>query len=168
MKHDRFHCLASKLSGLVRMCSRRGRSLNLPFPELVDELRALSDETVIDGGLVVVDERGHPQFEQLCARAFMMRRRVIRQAIAERPAASNCERPNASRTTSSPPRTMPSGSSCSSSTSSGNGRFRLRPWRDTMRTTPSSLMARQRKPSCFSSKNPAGPAERPLCGREKR
>ncbi len=76
-----------KIGGLVRMISRRGGSLSLPFPELVDELHALPDGTVIDGELVVVDERGHPQFEQLCARAFMLRPGTISQAIRERPAA---------------------------------------------------------------------------------
>jgi len=63
LKYDGFRCL-----GLVRMLSRNGGGLGHAFPELVDELHGLPDGTAIDGELVVLDERGHPQFEQLSAR----------------------------------------------------------------------------------------------------
>ncbi len=87
LKYDGFRCLASKVDGLVRMVSRQGRGMGHAFPELTDELHALPDGVVLDSELVVLDERGHPQFEDLCARAFMSRAITIRRAAVERPAA---------------------------------------------------------------------------------
>ena len=49
LKYDGFRCFASKIGGLVRMLSRNGHSLNLPFPELVDELHRLPDGVLISG-----------------------------------------------------------------------------------------------------------------------
>lgn len=71
----------------MRLVSRNGRSLNGPFPELVDELHALPGDFAIDSELVVLDGRGHPQFEHLSARALMLRPFVIQEAARTRPAA---------------------------------------------------------------------------------
>ncbi len=69
------------------MVSRQGRSLSLPFPELTDELHELPDGIVMDAELVALDDRGHPQFDQLCARAFKTRPRDAQRAAVETPAA---------------------------------------------------------------------------------
>lgn len=84
---DGFRCLAIKSGGLVRLLSRNGRNLNLPFPEIVEELHALPDGVALDGELVVLDARGHPQFEQLSARALMTKPFRIKSARIEQPAA---------------------------------------------------------------------------------
>lgn len=57
------------------------------FPELVQELRAIEHDLVIDGELVVCDERGCPQFERLGKRARMSKPESVRKGAAADPAA---------------------------------------------------------------------------------
>lgn len=49
----------------VRLESRNGRDMAASFPEVVEALRAIPCDLVIDGELVICDERGRPQFERL-------------------------------------------------------------------------------------------------------
>lgn len=134
------------------MVSRQGRSLNLPFPELVDELHELPDGIVLGGELVVLDAFGRSQFEAAgrSAIACRMTRRRIMKARAQ--SCSNCGCPRSSTTTSPPSITVSSDKARSSSTSSGNGRLRLRPRLEHIRTKPLNFEARQWKRSCFISK----------------
>lgn len=69
MKWDGFRCLAFCQGEVLRLCSRRGNSLTRQFPEL-SRLRSLvqGESFVIDGELVVLDDRGVPDFQRLAPR----------------------------------------------------------------------------------------------------
>src|SRR5688572_9504945 len=69
LKYDGFRCLATKHGTRVHLESRRGRDMAPSFPEVVEALRAIPHDFVIDGELVICDERGCPQFERLGKRA---------------------------------------------------------------------------------------------------
>src|SRR5215210_6871455 len=64
LKYDGFRCLVSKRQGLVRLESRSGRDFSACFPELVAEIMPIPHEFAADGELVVLDERGCPQWGQ--------------------------------------------------------------------------------------------------------
>ena len=60
LKYDGFRCLVSKNRKIVRLESRSGRDMSECFPELVDEIRPISQDFVADAELVVLDEQGRP------------------------------------------------------------------------------------------------------------
>lgn len=68
LKYDGFRCLVSKYRDIVRLESRSGRDMSECFPELVEEIRPIRQDFVIDAELVVLDERGRPVWERLKAR----------------------------------------------------------------------------------------------------
>jgi len=68
------------------MISRQGRDMSRAFPELIADLERLPPATVMDGELVMLDERGHPQFERLLGRSAVSRSDTVRKAARERPA----------------------------------------------------------------------------------
>jgi bifunctional non-homologous end joining protein LigD len=65
LKYDGFRCLTTKRGQRVKLESRRGRDMAASFPEVVEALRAIPHDLVIDGELVICDARGCPQFERL-------------------------------------------------------------------------------------------------------
>ena len=69
LKLDGFRCLASKRGNRARLESRTGRDMSACFPEIVECLRSLGPDLVIDGELVVLDGHRRPPFERLKARA---------------------------------------------------------------------------------------------------
>ena len=87
LKYDGFRCLISKRCDLVRLESRSGRDMSECFPELVDEIRPISQDFVADAELVVLDEQGRPVWERLKARHVIRKPEHIRQAAAADPAA---------------------------------------------------------------------------------
>lgn len=77
LKYDGFRILASVPRGEpVRMTTRSGNDIAHRFPEIVADLKELP-ECVLDGELVVCDERGIPQFARLSRRAHLQRPDVI-------------------------------------------------------------------------------------------
>ena len=48
LKYDGFRCLLSKYRKIVRLESRSGRDMSECFPELVDEIRPISQDFVAD------------------------------------------------------------------------------------------------------------------------
>jgi bifunctional non-homologous end joining protein LigD len=56
---------AVKSKGKVSVYSRRHNVLNQKFGYIVDALKKLPDETVVDGEIVAVDEEGHSNFNLL-------------------------------------------------------------------------------------------------------
>jgi ATP-dependent DNA ligase len=67
LKHDGFRAFARK-SGLdVDLLSRWGRSMAHAFPEVIDTLLAVPADVVLDAELVVADEQGRSDFEELAA-----------------------------------------------------------------------------------------------------
>lgn len=65
LKYDGFRCLASKIGGAVRLLSRNGNDMTARFPEVVESLRAIAADLVVDAELVVCDEMGRPQWDRL-------------------------------------------------------------------------------------------------------
>ncbi|MDB5927090.1 MAG: ligase [Betaproteobacteria bacterium] len=87
LKYDGFRVLASKRGKRVRLESRNGRDMTAAFPELVAAMRTIQRDLVIDGELVICDERGCPQFARLGQRARLRRPDRIDEAAAKNPAA---------------------------------------------------------------------------------
>jgi ATP-dependent DNA ligase len=90
LKYDGYRCLAVNAGGTVQMISKRGRDMSRAFPELVAELSKLPEDTAVDGELVLLDGRGHPQFEGLLGRSAVTRPEAIARASRERPATLVC------------------------------------------------------------------------------
>src|SRR5689334_833388 len=65
LKYDGFRCLICKHGDTVRLDSRNGLDKSARFPELVEEIRPIPHDFVADGELVVLDERGCPQWDRL-------------------------------------------------------------------------------------------------------
>jgi bifunctional non-homologous end joining protein LigD len=87
LKYDGFRCLISKRGEIVRLETRNGRDLSGCFPELVDEIRPIPHDFVVDSELVVLDEQGRPQWDRLKKRHVIKNPARIRRAAAEDPAA---------------------------------------------------------------------------------
>jgi bifunctional non-homologous end joining protein LigD len=81
LKYDGFRVLASKRGGKVELRSRRGNDLTAAYPEVVAALEAIPHPTfVLDGEVVVLDERGRSNFQGLQKRAMLTGARDIAEA----------------------------------------------------------------------------------------
>jgi bifunctional non-homologous end joining protein LigD len=87
LKHDGFRCLARNDGGSVRLFSRRGRDMASGFPEIVREMSQLPGTVALDGELVVLDEKGRPDFERLSRRAITTLPISVQRAASRDPAA---------------------------------------------------------------------------------
>jgi bifunctional non-homologous end joining protein LigD len=87
LKYDGFRCLVSKGRGIVRLQSRSGRDLGPCFPKLVDEIMPIPHDFAADSELVVLDERGCPQWNRLTKRHAQRSPTAIKRAAAADPAA---------------------------------------------------------------------------------
>jgi bifunctional non-homologous end joining protein LigD len=65
VKWDGYRAVAEVDHGAVTLRSRNLLSLNRKFPAVVDALRKLDVAAVLDGEIVVVDDRGRPDFQML-------------------------------------------------------------------------------------------------------
>jgi bifunctional non-homologous end joining protein LigD len=65
LKLDGYRALVLKTDGEVTVFSRRGNIMNVPFPSIARAFRFLPDDTMVDGELVVLDDRGKPSFNAL-------------------------------------------------------------------------------------------------------
>ena len=65
IKWDGYRTIAEITESSVRLHSRKRKSLNGYFPELVETLGNLRGEAVLDGEVVVLDVEGRSHFEQL-------------------------------------------------------------------------------------------------------
>jgi DNA ligase D-like protein (predicted ligase) len=69
-KLDGYRVLVMKQRGAVTLFSRRGNNLNTAFPRIVASLSFLTDDTIVDGELVVLDDHGKPSFAALHKHKF--------------------------------------------------------------------------------------------------
>lgn len=65
MKWDGYRAIAELRDGDVSLYSRNGISLARKFLPVVEAIRKFHFEAVLDGEIVVVDDRGHPDFQML-------------------------------------------------------------------------------------------------------
>jgi bifunctional non-homologous end joining protein LigD len=65
IKFDGYRCIAVKRGSEVILFSRNKNVLNDRFPNVVDALRLMDGEFVLDGEIVALDEQGRPSFQLL-------------------------------------------------------------------------------------------------------
>ena len=87
LKYDGYRLVAGLEDGEARLISRNGNDLTASFPEVARALEALPvTDLVLDGEVVVHDERGIPSFQRLQKRARLSRPIDIDRAAIELPA----------------------------------------------------------------------------------
>ena len=87
LKHDGFRLLAAREGGQPRLVYRRGGDSTHVFPEVARAVQGLPyEDLVLDGEVVVLDERGRPSFQGLQKRVQLTRRTDLERAALERPA----------------------------------------------------------------------------------
>ncbi len=87
LKYDGYRVVAARQGGEALLLSRNGNELTDTFPELATVLHALPyDDIVLDGEVVVHDERGLPSFQRLQRRGQLRRALDIRRMALRLPA----------------------------------------------------------------------------------
>ncbi|RMH12097.1 MAG: DNA ligase D [Gemmatimonadetes bacterium] len=87
LKYDGYRLLAGRRRGEPLLLSRNGHDLTETFPEIARAVRGLPfDGVLLDGEVVVHDERGLPSFGRLQKRGRLQRRADIVRAARELPA----------------------------------------------------------------------------------
>jgi bifunctional non-homologous end joining protein LigD len=87
LKYDGYRIVAAREEGAAALISRAGNDLTAVFPEVAQVVAALPFEhVVLDGEIVVHDDRGLPNFHRLQRRAKLTRLPDIARAAAELPA----------------------------------------------------------------------------------
>lgn len=87
LKYDGYRLVAARAGGEATLISRNGNDLTPTFPEVARAVRGLPYEgLVLDGEVVVHDERGLPSFGHLQRRGRLQNRRDVARAALELPA----------------------------------------------------------------------------------
>jgi bifunctional non-homologous end joining protein LigD len=90
-KLDGYRVIVFVQDGTVRLISRRGIDLTLPFPEVANDLAAQAVDTmVLDGEIVALDENGRPSFNALQNRAQLKTAKEIADAQRQTPVVMLC------------------------------------------------------------------------------
>src|SRR5438132_2419310 len=67
-KWDGFRILASVRDGSIRLISRNGHSFTNLFGPVSDALRGFPSSVLLDGEVISINDKGHPDFDALQAR----------------------------------------------------------------------------------------------------
>lgn len=87
IKYDGYRLIVARTNEAAMLYSRAGNDLTASFPEIATAVEALPfGHIVIDGEVVVHDERGIPSFSRLQKRGRLTRRADIQRASVELPA----------------------------------------------------------------------------------
>jgi bifunctional non-homologous end joining protein LigD len=87
IKYDGVRVLAERNGDTVELYGRNGTVITNRYPEITEALKRLPAERfVIDGEIVVLDERGQPSFQRLQARMHLTGPRDVQQAMSVVPA----------------------------------------------------------------------------------
>jgi bifunctional non-homologous end joining protein LigD len=87
LKYDGYRLVAGCVESAAVLLSRAGNDLTNTFPEVARAVSALPfKDLVMDGEVVVHNERGLPSFQRLQKRGRLSRRSEIQRAAAEHPA----------------------------------------------------------------------------------
>ncbi len=87
LKLDGYRLIASKCKGEALLLTRNGNDYTSVFPEVARAIRAMPyDELIIDGEVVVCDEKGLPSFSRLQKRGRLSSAMEIRSAAVNLPA----------------------------------------------------------------------------------
>src|SRR5215471_7667664 len=65
LKFDGYRVVAMKSGGKVRLRSRNDKDFNGRYPSIVKALKAMPEDTVVDGEVVALDPDGKPSFNLL-------------------------------------------------------------------------------------------------------
>jgi bifunctional non-homologous end joining protein LigD len=85
-KWDGIRAIAYVEGGRVRLQSRTGEDITARYPEIHPMGRALgSNEVILDGEIVALDERGRPSFEQIQQRMGLTADNEVRRKMKEVP-----------------------------------------------------------------------------------
>jgi bifunctional non-homologous end joining protein LigD len=87
LKYDGYRLIAGREDGQAVLRSRAGNDLTGTFPDIAKAIERLPyHDFVLDGEVVVHDERGLPSFQRLQKRGRLSRRLEIQRAAGELPA----------------------------------------------------------------------------------
>jgi bifunctional non-homologous end joining protein LigD len=87
LKYDGYRLVAARDESGVVLITRNGNDMTDSFPDIVGALAGLPyDQFIMDGEVVVHDERGLPSFQRLQKRARLRRGADVRRAGVELPA----------------------------------------------------------------------------------
>ena len=87
LKLDGYRLVASKSKGEALLLTRNGNDYTSVFPEIAKAVKALpADDIIIDGEVVVLDDKGVPSFSRLQKRGTLSFEMEIRRAAVELPA----------------------------------------------------------------------------------
>ncbi|NIP81199.1 MAG: DNA ligase D [Gemmatimonadetes bacterium] len=87
LKYDGYRLIAGSEGGEARLITRNGNDITASFPEIARSLEALPfSDFIVDGEVVVHDERGLPSFQRLQRRAQLRKAAEIRRTAAQLPA----------------------------------------------------------------------------------
>jgi len=85
-KWDGIRAIAFVEGGIVRLQSRTGESITARYPEVHSMGRALgSNEVILDGEVVALDEKGRPSFEEIQQRMGLTAESEIRRKMKDVP-----------------------------------------------------------------------------------
>src|SRR5205807_87003 len=85
-KWDGIRAIAFVEGGIVRLQSRTGESITARYPEVHAMGRALgSNEVILDGEIVALDEKGRPSFEEIQQRMGLTAESDIRRKMKDVP-----------------------------------------------------------------------------------